>query len=297
MRLAAFSTLGIVVVVGLIFLLTSFAVAQPAQSGSYGPCCPLVKGQKAPATSTTAAGTVVTGPRYVCATKPVKLAFGGTTHSVNAMEVTGTLLVPARLFTMMGADLEWGGNRKFVISRGPRRVELSLGSHAVTITNGAEPQMVSWPLCPRLLNGVSYAPLRPLAEALGLAVTFKDGVVNVTGGDAPAAGTAPADGAAGSCPADRVEAGLGVTVVRSPADSAFGVGTGIIEVKPDGVAASLGVQAKDVIIGCDGKPVKCPKDLDQALAQLKASGGSIKTLVVARGNEKVTLQAKPAANQ
>jgi len=85
-----------------------------------------------------------------------------------------------------------------------------------------------------------------------------------------------------------------VKVVRSPADSAFGVGAGIIEVQPGGQAAGFGVQPGDVIIGCDDKPVRCPKDLDQALAQLKTSGGTLRTLVAARGQDKVTLQAKPA---
>ena len=279
-------------VVILLVVLISSALAQPPSGGGYGPCCPLAKGHKALTARTTATGTVLTGPRYVCQTKPVTLSYEGVTHSVNAMEVTGSLLVPARLFTMMGADLEWGGNRQFVLTRGARRVELMLGSHAVTIADGTQSQMVSWPLCPRLINGISYAPLRGLAEALGLTAACQDGVVTVTSPGAPGgAATKPA----AECPADRVEAGLGVTVVRSPADSAFGVGAGIITVQPDGLAAKLGVQPHDIIIGANDKPVKCPKDLDQILTGLKANGGTIQTLVVARGQAKITLPATAAA--
>ncbi len=289
MRLAALCSLGLLVVIFLILALTSGALAQPAQ-GSYGPCCPLVKGQKAPTAQTSATGTTLTGPRYVCVTKPLSLTVNGARHTVQALEVTGSLLTPARLFTMAGANLEWGGDRHLVLTRGARRVELMLGSHAVTIYDGTDSQMVSWPLCPRLIRGISYAPLRPLAEALGLVVAYDNGAVAITASET---GGGPAVAAA-SCPADRVDAALGLTVVRSPAASAFGVGAGIVEVKPGGMAESFGVQTNDVIIGCDGKPVKCPKDLDDILARLKPTGGTIQTLIVARGQEKVTLQAKAA---
>lgn len=289
MRLAALSSLGLLVVASLILALTSGALAQPAQGG-YGPCCPLVKGQKAPTAQTSATGTTLTGPRYVCVTKPVLLTVNGATYGVQALEVTGSLLTPARLFTMAGANLEWGGDRHVLLTRGARRVELMLGSHAVTTYDGTDSQMVSWPLCPRLIGGITYAPLRPLAQALGLTVAFADGAVAITASETGGGPAVPT----GSCPADRVEAALAVTVVRSPAESAFGVGAGVVEVKPGGLAERLGVQAHDVIIGCDGKPVKCPKDLDQILAQLKPTGGTIQTLIVARGQEKVTLQPQAA---
>ena len=291
MRLIAFSALGMLLTVSLIMALTSGALAQPPPGGGYGPCCPLVKGQKAPTAQTSAAGTTVTGPRYVCTTKPVSLAINDVTHAVNALEAAGSLLTPVRLFALVGATVEWGGNRQIVVARPPRRVELTLGSHAATIYDGTDTRMVSWPLCPRLIEGVSYAPLRLLGQALGLAVSFTDGVVSVAEADSTT-GTVlrpPVE-----CPADRVEAALGVKVVRSPADSNFGVGAGIAEVKAGGMAESFGVLAGDVIIGCDDKPVKCPKDLDQILAQLKTTGGAIQTLIVARGKDKVTLTAKPA---
>ena len=172
-----------------------------------------------------------------------------------------------------------------------------LGSHAVTVNSGDDSQMVSWPLCPRQVNGISYAPLRPLAEALGLTVGYADGAVSVTSpapaGDAsaPAAHGKPAPG---SCPADRVEAGLGVTVVRSPAESEFGVGAGLTAVKPEGLAAQFGAQPGDVVIGANDQPVKCPKDLDQLLTKLRGENGTLRTLVVARGKEKVTLAPKAA---
>lgn len=270
------------------------AVAQPG-TGSYGPCCPLVKGQSRPTATVSGGHTVLTGPRYVCQTKPVSLAYNDSTHAVDMVEVMGTLLAPARLFTMTGADLEWGGQRHFALARGDRRVELTLGSHAVTMTNGSDTQMVSWPLCPRLLNGISYAPLRPLAEALGLTVAFKDGVVTLseTAPTHGAATTAQPPTALAQCPADRVEEALGVTVVRSPAECAFGVGAGIEAVNEGGLAAKLGLQAKDVIIAANGKPVHCPKDLDQLFAGLKASNRALQSLVVARGSQKITLSAQP----
>jgi membrane-associated protease RseP (regulator of RpoE activity) len=274
--------------------LTSGALAQPPPGGGYGPCCPLVKGQKPPTAHTSAAGMTVTGPRYVCQTKPVSLAINDATHRINALEAAGSLLAPVRLFAMVGASVEWGGNRQIVVTRGPRRVELTLGSHAVTIYDGADTQMVSWPLCPRLVEGISYAPLRALAEALALVVSYQDGTVAVqeTGTPGGAVMTPPME-----CPADRVDGALGVTIVRSPADSNFGAGAGIVEVKPGGLAENFGVRAGDVIIGCDDQPVKCPKDLDQILTQLKTTGGTIQTLVVARGKDKLTLTAQPGAEQ
>lgn len=290
MRLPACLSSALVVVVILSLLVISAALAEPSQ-GAYGPCCPLVKGQKAPKAFTTAAGTVVTGPSYVCRTKAVTLSYEGKTIPLDAMEAAGSLLVPARLFTMTGANLEWAERRQLVLTRGTQRVELALGSHAVTIYDGTDSRMVSWPLCPRLINGVSYAPLRGLAEALGLAVTYEHGVVTVSSTQAAGATAA----APATCPADRVEEALGVSVVRSPANSNFGVGVGIVDVKPDGTAAGLGVQARDVIIGCNDQPVKCPKDLDQILTQLQTNGGTIRTLVVARGAEKIALQKKSDA--
>lgn len=271
----------------LVFGASSLALAQPGPGGSYGPCCPLVKGQKA----LRGAGTV-TGPRHACVTQSVAVTLNGLAVRVDALEVTGTLLVPARLLGMAGANLEWLGERRFALTRDARRVELTLGSHAVTIKAADDTQMVSWPLCPRLVNGLSYVPLRPLAEALGLTVGFANGAVNVSSpqpGPEPAT-PATAPPAPGSCPADRVEAGLGVTVVRSPAESAFGVGAGLLTIKPEGLAATFGARPGDVIIGANDQPIKCPKDLDQLLSQLKATNASLTVLVVARGQEKVTLR-------
>lgn len=271
-----------------LFALSLSVQAQPAKSGGYGPCCPLVKGQALPMASAGGGQATMSGPRYVCRTKPVSLVYEGATHAVDTIEVTGSLLAPARLLTMTGANLEWGGQRHFVLTRGAHRVELTLGSHAVTVANGSDSQMVSWPLCPRLLHDIAYVPLRPLAEALGLKLSFQDGVVTV----AEAGSAAQALSAPGECPADRVEEALGVKLVRSLANSAFGVGAGIEEVNPGGLGAAFGMQPRDVILAANGTPVKCPKDLDQLLARLKADNGSLRTLVVVRGREKVTLQAK-----
>jgi hypothetical protein len=273
------------------------AIAQPPPGGGYGPCCPLGKEQSAPKPAVAGDHTVLVGPRYVCDARPISLAYEGTAHSVAMMEVKGALLAPARMFTMTGATLNWNGRRDFIMARGTRRVTLALGSCAVTIANGSDSKMICWALCPQLLNGIGYAPLRPLAEALGLTVGFKSGVVTLTEMTAAGSGNTPTHPATapGDCPADRVDAALGVRVVRSPADSALGVGAGMIEVHEGGLAAEFGVQPKDVIIIANGERVRCPKDLDQLLAQLQAANGTLQTLVVARGQEKVALPAQPTA--
>lgn len=285
-----------ILMLSLSVAVATMVMAQPA-TGGYGPCCPLVKGHSAPAVSIKGGHRVLTGPRHVCQTKPVTLSYSGATHRVDMMEVEGSLLAPARLFALTGADLEWGGQRHFALIRGERRAELTLGSHAVTLGNGGEEQMVSWALCPRLLSGISYVPLRPLAQALGLTASFKDGVVTLAeavtaSGAAPAAAPAVAPARPASCPADRVEEALGVTIVRSPAECAFGVGAGVEAVKDGGLAARFGVRAEDVIIVANDKPVHCPKDLDQLFTNLRAANGSLHSLVVARGTQKVALPAK-----
>lgn len=262
------------------------AVAAPA-AGVYGPCCPLVKGQKPLALS----GTALSGPRHVCETRSLNLSLNGETRTITALETQGSLLVPARLFTALGAALEWGGNRQLTLSLGARRVALQLGSHAATLSDGAETQMVSWPLCPRLVSDISFVPLRLTATALGLNLTIVDGVISLTPG--AGAATAPESGPT-KCPADRVEEALGVTTVRSPADSAFGVGAGLTQVKAEGLGARFGLKPGDVIIGANGRPVRCPKDLDQILRQAAAAPGDLHVLTVARGPEKLTLQLTPA---
>jgi len=278
-------------------VLASGALGAPAQSGNYGPCCPLVKGQKAPTARPSAQGTLV-GPQHACVTKQVTVVFAGAAHPVQMQEVNGSLLCPVRMMGLTGACVCWEGNRRMTVSRGALSAGLTMGSHAVKVEDGGAMRVASWALCPRLLNGVAYAPLRALAEALGLKVGFENGVVTLAEpaaseatAPAPVAPAVPAAPAAGSCPADRVEAALGVAVVRSPAASAFGTGVGITEVRAGGLAESLGLQAKDVVISCNEKPVRCPMDLDSILTELDAGGGMIETLVVARGQEKLTLQA------
>lgn len=283
-----FSLVG--VVLALLLALALMAQAQPAKSGNYGPCCPLVKGRTQPKATMAGGQKALAGPRHICETKPISITYDGATHAVDMIEVTGSLLAPARMLMMTGADLEWGGQRHFMLIRGARRVELTLGSHAVTISNGSDTKMVSWPLCPRLLNNISYVPLRPTAEALGLDVAFENGVVTLT--ETGVSAETPVKAA--QCPADRVEEALGATIIRAPAESALGVGTGILEIKPDALAAGMGLRAKDVIVEANGKRVNCPKDLDDLLTSLKADNGTIKTLVVVRGKEKITLQNEAA---
>jgi len=272
----------------LVLILVGVALAQSTGATQYGPCCPLVEGRQPLDVQTTAAGTTVIGPRYTCKTTQVSLAYGSDTHRSNMLEATGSLLCPARLFTMTGAGVEWGGNRHLVLTRGPRRVDMTVGSHEVQVTDGGETQTVSWPLCPRLVNGIGYAPVRSLSAALGLLVNYDNGVVTLRPEEIPT-GTAVQ---AAICPADLLDDGLGVIVLRSPAHSAFGMGIGVQEVSAGGLAESFGLEPGDVIISCDGKSLQCPRELDQMLTAAQERNDNIKVLVVARGQEKLTLSAK-----
>lgn len=272
----------------LVLAVVGVASAQSMGPGQYGPCCPMVEGRQALGVQTTAAGTTVTGPRYTCKTTQVSLAYGSDTHSSNMLEATGSLLCPARLFTMTGAGVEWGGNRHLVLTRGSRRVDMALGSREVQVTDGGETHTVSWPLCPRLINGIGYAPVRSLGMALGLLVSYDDGTVTLRPEEIPTGTTLQA----ATCPADLLDDGLGVVVLRSPAHSAFGMGVGVQEVTAGGLAEGFGLEPGDVIISCDGKPTQCPRELEQMLMAARERGDSVQILVVARGQEKLTLGAK-----
>lgn len=261
---------------------------QPAATGQYGPCCPLVQGQKALAVTTRAGGMTVTGPRQTCQSRRVTVVLGGTPQTVEALSVAGTLLVPARLFQLMDADMTWEGNRQLTIARGDREVAMRVGSFAVTTHGSDAPQTVSWPLCPRLIQGMVYVPVRSLAEALELNVAYRDGQVHVT---EPVTLTSMSTASAIGCPADTVEMALGVMTVRSLSPSHFGAGVGILEVNPNGVAASFGVRPGDVILGANGRRTVCPKDIGLYLmSNGLADASGINTLTVSRGERKVILR-------
>jgi hypothetical protein len=203
--------------------------------------------------------------------------------------------VPARIFGLTGAAVEWSGGRQVTATREARTVSLTLGSHAVRVVADGKPTDASWDLCPRLRDDVTYVPLRSMAEALGLAVAWQDGVVVLSAAGSQASAT-PEPGqpveAAAKCPADRVEEALKVKVLRSPADSTSGPGVQILELLDGSPLKALDVQPGDVIVVCDGQRTKCPRDLDVLLAKEKADSASVSSLVVMRGAEKLALPAK-----
>ena len=276
-RLFAFAVL-------LATCLMATVVVQAADT-QYGPCCPVTHGDRFQ--------TGRTGPRYTCGpAKRISLRYGAETQALDAVEVAGSLLVPARVFLLTGGEVGWAGGRQVTFTREARTVTLTLGSHAVRIVADGKPTETSWDLCPRLRDDVTYVPLRPMAEALGLAVAWQDGAVVLSSGGSMTQGASQPANTAAKCPADRVEEALKVKILRSPADSSFGSGAQIVELLDGSSLKNLGVQSGDVIVIWDGERIKCPRDLDMQLTKENANGASVKSVVVMRGAEKLTLPAR-----
>ena len=262
-------------------------VAAQAADSQYGPCCPVTHGSKFQNRDNV-------DPRYTCSTvKRISLRYGSDTQALDAIEVAGSLLVPARMFLLTGGDIGWAGGREVTLDRAGRTVRLTLGSHVVRIVADGKTTEASWDLCPRQRGGVTYVPLRPMAEALGLTVAWQDGVVVLAaGGPTPPRGDGQPVEAAAKCPADRVEEALKVKILRSPADSSFGSGAQVLELLEGSPLKALGVQASDVIVVWDGQRIKCPRDLDVQLAKEKADNANVSKLVVMRGADKLSLPAE-----
>jgi hypothetical protein len=273
--------------------LTCLAVAavgdQPAGTQqACGPCCPLAHGTPPKAIS----GVGSLGPRHTCRRLPsFSLAYEGKTYPVGAVEAADIVLVPERTLGVTGAVVEWQGERKSTIALGTKTLHLTLGSRTVTVEEGDQSTEATWTLCPRLLGGITYVPLRSAAEALGLSVAWKNGTVTLDQGQPVAGGTAA------SCPASRVEEALGVTVVRGPVSGPLGSGVGVVTVADGGRGAELGLQPKDVIVMCNGKPTTCPLDLDGIITTIKSSNQCVCCLEVVRNGEKVKLQKPPTSPQ
>lgn len=269
-----------VVVVGLacLAILASAIVYGAGKKAAYGPCCPLVKGQKQPTAQ---------GPRFTCkAHKPLSLTYKNVTHQVGAVEASGTLLVPARLFVLTGATIQARGHREVVLGRGGRKVDMMVGDHKVRIAGRGEGREIKWNLCPRRRANVTYVPLREAAVALGLSVGWKAGQVTLS--EAPGEPTVPTTAQKpASCPAERCENALGAKIVRGQANTAIGrVGVEVTSVTRGGAGARMGLKPADVIIAANGKSVTCPRDLDQAIG---TGDGAIHSLTVARGQKKLEL--------
>jgi hypothetical protein len=262
---------------------------QPAGAEqTYGPCCPLAQGT--PPKATSGAGPV--GPQHTCRRLPsFSLAFAGKTYPVEAVEAADIVLIPERTLGVTGAVVEWLGERKSTIALGARTVHLTLGSRTITVEEGDQSTEATWTLCPRLLGGVTYVPLRSAAEVLGLSVAWANGIVTLDQGG-PATG-----GTTAECPASRVEEALGVTVVRGPVSGPSGSGVGVVAVTDGGRGAELGLQPKDVIVMCNGKPTTCPLDLDGIITTIKSSNQCVCCLEVVRDGQKLKLQKPPTGNQ
>ncbi|WP_324668152.1 copper amine oxidase N-terminal domain-containing protein [Geochorda subterranea] len=86
-----------------------------------------------------------------------------------AQMLNGTLMVPVRLFEVVGARVTWDGATKTaVLQRGEASVRLTVGSlHA-----WVDERRVSLPEPPLLVEGRLMVPLRAAAEGLGLEVRW-----------------------------------------------------------------------------------------------------------------------------
>jgi len=257
-----------------------------------GPCCRTGHAAKAPgrpASYWSKKNGKFAGPRHLCQTPaPVVLSFAGKTNKVQAVEAADTLLVPAQVLALVGATVESLG-RAYTFTRGTKKLEVTVGSSAVKLTDGENASAAEWDLCPRLYEDTAYVPLRAAATALGLSVSWDKEAVTLAEADSTAAEVATPP----ECPASRIESELGVTVLRSSAAGPSGPGIGILAVADGGRGADLGLRPRDVILSCNKTRTSCPKDLDAIIQDTKAQNLCVCSVTVARGRSKVTLQGKP----
>jgi hypothetical protein len=245
-----------------------------------------VTGRKQPwagkAASYWGAGGTYQGPTRVCRSpKPVSVVYEGNLRRVDAIDVNGTTLVPQRVLSITGATVDYTDAGKVVATLGSRAVKMTPGQHKVMVTDGQKTRAVEWKLCPRLHQGITYVPLRPAAEALGLSAEWQNRGIVLTNRQPTLTSTSTAQ-----CPADEVEQDLGVKLLRGPLNGPFGPGIGVVSVKRNAPAARIGLRAHDVILSANGKRVQCPKDLQAALARVQACN-----ITVSRGGKKMTLPA------
>ena len=224
------------------------------------------------------------GPRFTCGTSErISLQYGGSIHPVDALEAANILLVPARVFGLVGANVDWQSDNTVFASFGPRALGLTPGSHTVRLEDHGTPTMISWDLCARLHDNIAYVPLRATAEALGFSVMWEPGTVRLVSGKEAA--ITPTSDPFDLCPVSRLQSNLGIVAVRGQVDGPFGPGVGILEVKSGGSAEKIGLAPHDVILAINDHRVTCPRDLQEAIG----GGASGYALTVVRGTSKTTL--------
>jgi hypothetical protein len=266
------------------------AGAAPTGTAQYGPCCPITHGDSFKGNSASEYWGLdgrQTGPRFTCLSpERISLRYGDKSFPVYAVEASGSLLIPAQTFRLIGASVEWSGGRALTASLGPRSLALTLGGHEVGLREGGNTTQTSWELCPRLRNDVAYVPLRPMAEALGLSVAWAPGEVTLAG----ASGARVATDTAAECPASKLDAALGIVAARGEIEGPFGPGVGILEVHAGGNGEKMGLQPKDVILAAGGTRVTCPRDLEAIIAQNQSTSTLPCAITVVRGGVKTNLR-------
>ena len=224
------------------------------------------------------------GPRFTCGTSErISLQYGPSIQTIDAIEAANILLVPARVFGLVGANVNWRDDRTVYATFGSRALDLTPGSHDVRLEDHGTPTWISWDLCARIHDHIAYVPLRATAEALGFSVLWEPGTVRLVSGQE--ASITPTSNPADLCPVSRLQDKLGIVAVRGQVDGPYGPGVGILEVKSGGSGEKIGLAPRDVILAINDRRVTCPRDLQEAI------GGSTSgyDLTVVRGSEKTML--------
>ena len=121
--------------------------------------------------------------------------------------------------------------------------------------------------------------------------------VEVTLGRRPRFPQPPVPGLGDVFPGGR-RAMLGITMqeitpeLKQALDLAVDQGVLVVEVTPNSPAAKAGLKLNDVIVGIDGKEIKAPRDLADAIGELEP--GKEVTLQIMRGKDKKEVKAKLA---
>ncbi|UCH36279.1 MAG: hypothetical protein JSV65_07970 [Armatimonadota bacterium] len=110
----------------------------------------------------------------------VTLRFDDTALYVDAITREGSLLIPVRAFESLGAAVKWDRRGRIVTSLDSRSVAMTAGQAVVVVARNGQRKSARWPVAPRAINGITYVPLRVLAEAFGFAVEWKGNLVRLS---------------------------------------------------------------------------------------------------------------------